>query len=375
MQENHLQGKRNKRNRRRKENGILIGSILLCLVTLTAVSVCLVMVFEYRAAQEKAVAVMQELEEAQVREAASYDQAEVDKMLAEAVKEATEKASEEASGQILDRMRKLMSSGESTTDMLRAFFPEEVVVADAGRYYFFPILEKLAKNTYDPSAFSLDEDGVMHYDKGGERISHKGIDVSRYQNKIDWGKVASDDVEYAFIRLGIRGYSEGKIQEDDRFQENIKGALKNGIGVGVYFFTQAVSELEAVEEAEFVLESITPYKIKYPIVLDVEEVSGKTSRADELSKEERTKYCIAFCERIKEAGYTPMIYGNLKTFMLLLDMEQLEAYDKWFAFYDEAYYFPYDFKVWQYTSKGRVAGIKGDVDLNISISLPGEAGE
>lgn len=366
MQENHLQGKRGKKRRRRGENSILAGSILLCIVTLTAVTICLVLVFQYRAIQQKNTAVMSELEAIRLKEEASYNQAEVDAMIESAVSEAKEEAGEEVKKGLLDGMKEFMTSGEGTTEMLRAFFPDEIVVADSGRYYFFPILEELAKNTYHPEAFVPDEDGVMHYYENGERISHKGIDVSRYQSKIDWEDVASDEVEYAFIRLGIRGYTEGEIMEDETFQDNIEGALKNDIDVGIYFFTQATSREEAEEEAEFVIESIAPYKVKYPVVIDVETVSGTEARGNALTSEERTAYCIAFCEKIKEAGYTPMVYGNLKTFTLLLNIEELEEYDKWFAYYDESYYFPYDFKIWQYTNKGKVAGIKGDVDLNIS---------
>ena len=324
------------------------------------------MVFQYRAVQQKNTAVMSELEAIRLKEEAAYNQAEVDAMVESAVKEAEEKTSEEVSGAFLNRMKELMTSGGGTTEMLRTFFPDEVVLADAGQYYFFPILEDLAKNTYNPESFMADGDGVVHYYEEGERISRKGIDVSRYQDKIDWEKVADDEVDYAFVRLGIRGYTEGEILEDETFQTNIEGALKNDIDVGVYFFTQAMSEEEAEEEAEFVIESIAPYKVTYPVVIDVEAVTSANARSNDLSKEDRTKYCIAFCEKVKEAGYTPMIYGNLKTFMLLLDIEQLEEYDKWFAYYDEAYYFPYDFKIWQYTNKGKVSGIKGDVDLNVS---------
>lgn len=373
MQENHLQGKRSKKKRRRSENSILAGSILLCIVTLTAVTICLVMVFQYRAVQQKNTAVMSELEAIRLREEAAYNQAEVDAMVESAVEEAEKKTGEEVKGEILGSIKEFMTSGQGTTAMLRAFFPDEVVVADAGQYYFFPILETLAKNTYDPDSFMADEDGVVHYYVDGERASRKGIDVSRYQDKIDWEKVAEDEVDYAFIRLGIRGYTEGEILEDETFQRNIKGALKNDIDVGVYFFTQAMSVEEAEEEAEFVIDSITPYKVTYPVVIDVEAVTSTNARGNDLTSEERTEYCIAFCEKIKEAGYTPMIYGNLKTFMLLLNIEKLEEYDKWFAYYDEAYYFPYDFKIWQYTNKGRVAGINGDVDLNISFEVPEEA--
>lgn len=372
MQENHLPGRRNRKKRRKSENSILVGSILLCIVTLAAVTVSLVLIFQYRAIQQKNTAVMSELEAIRLQEEASYSQAEVDAMLESAVEEAEEETSGKVREELLDRMKEFMTSGEGTTEMLRAFFPDEVVVADSGRYYFFPILEELAKNTYDRDAFQVDEDGIMQYYKDGERISHKGIDVSRYQDKIDWEKVASDEVEYAFIRLGIRGYTEGEIMEDETFQDNIRGALGNDIDVGVYFFTQAMSVEEAEEEAEFVIESIAPYKVTYPVVLDVEAVTSTRARGNDLTAAERTKYCAAFCEKIREAGYTPMIYGNLKTFMLLLNMEELEAYEKWFAYYDESYYFPYDFKIWQYTNKGRVDGIKGDVDLNISFEVPGE---
>ena len=366
MQENHLQGKRGRKKRRRSENSILAGSILLCIVTLTAVTICLVMVFQYRAVQQRNTAVMNELEAIRLDEEATYSQAEVDALIDNAVEEARQKAEAETGEAFLGQLKERMTSGEGTTDMLRYFFPDEIVVADAGQYYFFPILEELAKNTYDPEAFMADGDGVMHYYEDGERVSHKGIDVSKYQDKIDWEKVASDEVEYAFIRLGIRGYTEGDIIEDETFEDNIKGALKNDIDVGVYFFTQALSEEEAEEEAAYVIESIAPYQVKYPIVLDVESVTSTKARGNDLTREERTQYCIAFCEKIKEAGYTPMIYGNLKTFTLLLNIEELEDYDKWFAYYDESYYFPYDFKIWQYTNKGKVAGIKGDVDLNIS---------
>ena len=366
MQENHSQGKRGRKKRRRSENSILAGSILLCIITLTAVTVCLVMVFQYRAVQQKNTAVMSELEAIRLREEAAYNQAEVDALIESAVEETKEETSEEVSKAFLDRMKELMTSGGGTTEMLRTFFPDEIVLADAGQYYFFPILEDLAKNTYNPESFMADGDGVVHYYEEGERISRKGIDVSRYQEKIDWEKVAEDEVDYAFVRLGIRGYTEGEILEDETFQKNIEGALKNDIDVGVYFFTQAMSVEEAEEEAEFVIESIAPYKVAYPVVIDVEVVTSANARSNDLSKEERTKYCIAFCEKVKEAGYTPMIYGNLKTFMLLLDIEQLEEYDKWFAYYDETYYFPYDFKIWQYTNKGKVSGIKVVVDLNVS---------
>ena len=366
MQEKNLQGKKSQNKRRRSENGILIGSIILCLVTLSAITICLMMVFRYRAVQMETTVVMNELESIRMDETVTYTQGEVDAMIAHAVAEEAERTTKEVSDEFLDKLKELMLSGDGTTAMLRYFYPNDIVVADAGEYYFFPISDELAHHTYDLNKFVLDGNQIMHYYENGEEIARKGIDVSKYQGKVDWTKVASDDVDYAFIRLGNRGYTEGVILDDETFETNIKGARKNDIDVGVYFFTQAISVEEAEEEAQYVLDMIEPYKVDYPVVIDVEAVTNANARTRELTKEERTEYCIAFCEKIKNAGYEPMIYGNLKTFTLMLDIEQLEDYEKWYAHYDEEPYFPYEFKVWQYTDKGKVDGIDVDVDINIS---------
>ena len=366
MQDMNLRVKKHKRRRRRGENGILIGSIILCLVTLTAITITLIMVFRYRSIQMENTVVMNELEAIRMDETVTYTQNEVDAMIASAVTQTTDQTTQEVRTELLDKMKELMLTGDGALSMLRYFYPDEIVIADAGKYHFFPISEELAHHTYDMDKFIKDSDQVMQYYDNEKWISHKGIDVSKYQEEIDWEQVATDDVEYAFIRLGIRGYTKGEILEDENFEENIKGALRNDIAVGVYFFTQAVSTEEAEEEAQYVLDALEPYRVDYPVVIDVEAVSNANARTKDLTKEERPQYCITFCEKIREAGYTPMIYGNLKTFMLMLDLEQLEDYEKWVAFYDEPLYYPYAFKVWQYTDEGSVAGIEGKVDLNIS---------
>lgn len=366
MQDMNLQSKRHKRKHRRNENGIVIGSIILCLVTLTAITVCLIMVFRYRSVQMENTAAMNELEAIRMEEMVTYTQDEVDAMIANAVAENTDRTTEEVSKEFLDKLKELMLTSDGTLAMLRYFYPDEIVLADAGEYHFIPVSDELAHHTYDLNKFMKDENQIMGYHDQEHWTVRKGIDVSKYQDKIDWEAVASDDVEYAFIRLGIRGYTKGEILEDENFEDNIKGALRNDIEVGVYFFTQAINEEEAREEARYVLDALEPYEVNYPVVIDVEAVSNADARTKDLTVEERTQYCITFCEMIKEAGYTPMIYGNMKTFMLMLDIEQLEEYEKWVAFYDEPMYYPYAFKIWQYTDEGKVAGITGDVDLNIS---------
>ena len=223
-----------------------------------------------------------------------------------------------------------------------------------------------SKNDYVLENLNILEDGEVQYMQDGQVVSHKGIDVSKHQGNIDWTKVAADGVEFAFIRVGLRGYgTEGKLVEDEYFEQNVKGALQAGIKVGVYFYSQAITDEELLEEANLVLEKVKPYNIELPIVFDVEKVSGGKGRANELSVEERTRLTALFCQTIQDAGYKPMIYHNMEMGTLMLDLGQLEQYDKWFAYYNDDLYYPYAYKVWQYSEKGAVDGINEEVDLNI----------
>lgn len=256
--------------------------------------------------------------------------------------------------------------GGGPLTMLRQLFSENLIYYDETSYVFAPVLDSVKKHNLKSENFRKNDAGEMEYVEGSTVVSHKGIDVSKYQGNIDWNKVKADGVEYAFIRLGLRGYKSAEVVLDEYYKKNMQGANKACVKTGVYFFTQAVTVEEAVEEAEFVIENLKGYDISYPVVFDVEMIVGGDGRANTLSQEARTDICIAFCEKIKEAGYTPMIYGNVKCFTKLLDMPRLEEYEKWYAFYDDYMYMPYDVSVWQYSEKGSVKGIKGDVDMNIS---------
>lgn len=274
--------------------------------------------------------------------------------------------------EVLAYIRGSMQEGKSTVEILRELYPEQTVLVANGRYHFFDLHENLPPNLYSNDNFKVYENGIVEYNDGTV-TSKKGIDVSKFQGDIDWSSVKEDGVEYAFIRVGYRGYgAEGKLVTDETFEKNIKGATANGVNVGVYFFSQAVTEEEAIEEANYVLDAIEGYDVTYPVVIDIEEVTDPDARTADMTKEQWTKNCIAFCETIKAAGYTPMIYGNLKTFFIMLDMEQLTMYDKWFAQYDTSVYFPYEFKIWQYSESGKVIGISEDVDLNVSFYEPAQ---
>ena len=271
---------------------------------------------------------------------------------------------------IKDRMRELVTGEDgSPLKMLRSFFPENLIYSFENEYVFAPVLDEVTKHSLLDENFQKTEEGLMQYVENGTVTSHKGIDVSKYQGDIDWNTVREEGIEYAFIRLGLRGYESGKIVLDDFYDANMKGANEAGVRAGVYFFTQAVTVEEAQEEAAFVIEHLAGYDVSCPVVFDVERISGGKGRADQITREERTAITIAFCEAVRAAGYTPMIYGNVVCFTQLLDMPQLNAYEKWYAFYDDYMYMPYEVTCWQYTEKGRVDGIPNNVDLNISFKV------
>lgn len=212
-----------------------------------------------------------------------------------------------------------------------------------------------------------EKNGFKYYlDKEGNVNSRLGIDVSEYQPQVDWQQVKESGIDYAMVRLGYRGYGEaGTLVEDPLFRSHVEGASAAGLDVGVYFFSQAVNEQEVLEEAQFVLDRIAEYEIICPVVFDTEEIKFDTARTDNLTAKEFTDHCITFCDTVKEAGYDTMIYANMKWMAFTLELTRLTEYDKWYADYEPLPQCPYEFAMWQYTETGAVAGIEGNVDLNV----------
>jgi len=191
-----------------------------------------------------------------------------------------------------------------------------------------------------------------------------GIDVSKWNGNIDWTAVKNSGVSYVIIRCGYRGSSQGALIKDSKFEDNIKGAINAGLKVGVYFFSQAVDKNEAVEEASMVLECIKNYKISYPIFLDVEPSGG---RADSISTETRTEVCKTFCETIQSYGYTAGIYANKTWFAEKINTADLSGkYKIWLAQYAAEPTYTGRYDMWQYKATGKISGISGDVDMNLS---------
>lgn len=192
-----------------------------------------------------------------------------------------------------------------------------------------------------------------------------GIDVSKWNGDIDWQQVKEAGVEFAIIRAGYRGSVTGSLIEDPYFQYNMRAAANAGIPTGVYFFTQAVNEVEAVEEASAVLNLIAEYHLEYPIYIDTEGAGGN-GRADNLDPETRTLVCEAFCRTITNAGYSGGVYASRNWLTNNLDTEKLQDYRIWLAEYRSVPQYQGYYHMWQYTSKGKIGGISGNVDINIS---------
>lgn len=236
---------------------------------------------------------------------------------------------------------------------------------EEGVLQWVKIDNEFGRNSYDFTDALIEDEYFRYYTENGEVTSSVGIDVSRYQGSINWTQVKEAGVDFAFVRLGFRGYGNGKIVLDDTFSQNVSGALNNGIHTGVYFYSQATSYEEGVEEARFVLQNIRAYNIDLPIVLDTEDAENEDARTVGLTVEQRTDACLGFLETIYESGYPVMLYANLRWIALSLDVTKLHGYDIWFAQYADEPRLPYEYKVWQYSKDGYVPGISKPVDLNI----------
>lgn len=256
-----------------------------------------------------------------------------------------------------------------STEYLQLLLPDYIVYRDAGSYVFAPLDPAVPLHSYDWSRLTYYNHRTQYRDERFADVCY-GVDVSVYQKEIDWNRVAADGVSFAMVRIGYRGYTQGLLFQDEYAEANLQGALDAGLDVGAYFFSQAVTVEEAEAEADLVISVLDGYNVAYPVAFDMEEIND-AARTDTLTDEERTDIAIAFCQRIADAGYTPMIYGNLRWLVGRLQLNRLTAYPIWFAQYYDHPVLPYFFTMWQYTSSGRVDGIPGDVDLNICFTQYG----
>lgn len=227
------------------------------------------------------------------------------------------------------------------------------------------ILADLPKNTYQKERFRK-SGGILEYYQNNTKVSAVGIDVSKYQGDIDWEKVKSTGIDFAMIRMGVRGYSSGKVVMDENYVKNMEGALAQGIHLGIYFYSQAVSREEAVEEANYAVAAAEKYKISYPIVFYTEKIENDAARTDHMTPKMRAECAAAFCDTVKSYGYIPMIKAEKERFLKEIDLQKIKDYDWWLSDITAFSDFPYKYSMWQYADNGKVDGINGNVNLNIS---------
>lgn len=217
---------------------------------------------------------------------------------------------------------------------------------------------------YNSEDFYRDEYNFLNYNDPRYNCL-RGIDVSEYQSEIDWQAAKESGVQFAIIRLGFSSYANGSLHLDKYFEENIKGAKKAGLRVGVYFFSQAINADEAIEEANFVLKNIRGKGVDMPVAFDMEEVTESDDRIKNLTMLQKTEIADAFCTIIKNTGYNPVIYGNPSWIYASYNLSLLSHHPIWLAHYTDMTGFPYEYIMWQYSSTGNVGGVSTPCDLDL----------
>lgn len=232
--------------------------------------------------------------------------------------------------------------------------------------------QNIQRCQYKKELFKIDRKKKTATYNGDPNYKYRlGLDISRHDGEpIDWKAIKADGWEFIIFRIGWRGYESGILHTDEHFHNNIQGALKEGFDIGVYVFSQAINEAEAIEEADLCINELKNYKINLPIVFDPETITWEPARTDDITMEQVTKNTIAFCNRIKEAGYEPMIYSNITWEAKYFDLSKLSEYKLWFADYQYPPTSPYHFEFWQYGGEsakvpGFPKGRKVDVDMQL----------
>lgn len=255
---------------------------------------------------------------------------------------------------------------EEETESEEKELPTSIQVRHAdGTKEWVDVNEDIPRNKYDYANLTYQKP-FMNYKEDGKVVSKSGVDISANQGEVDFSKLKNAGCDFVMLKVGARGYSSGNLVRDANFKDNIKSAKKAGLDIGVYFCSQAVSKSEARDEADEILDAISGYSVKYPVAFVMETVDDDMARIEALDITERTQIAKAFMNRIEDAGYKAAIYGDKEWLLTMVDMDQLQDYDVWFAQDSDEPEYPYEFGLWQYDSDGKVKGITGDATLIMS---------
>lgn len=255
---------------------------------------------------------------------------------------------------------------EKEEDLSQNGTKTEVIYPD-GTSQWVMINAYIAKNNYDYTGLVYEEPHMRYY-ADGKKISRQGIKIDDSYGTINFIRVEEDGIDYCIIRIGKRGYATGVISMDENYLTYMKEAKEAGLGIGVSFYSQAVNEEEAIEEANLVVQALQQAEIKpdYPVIFDMELVNNDASRTEKLTKNQLTAITKAFCNTISQNGYTPAIYGNKYWLLRKLDLTQLSGYNIWLSKEGDVPDYPYEFAMWEYKQDAKIDGIAGNVSMSIS---------
>ena len=248
-----------------------------------------------------------------------------------------------------------------------------VAVIAVVAFFLWP-RSNVPQHNYDWSRLEGSGTFRSYTDEAGNE-AQLGVDVSYHNHYVNWSALADAGVDFAYIRCGWRGYTQGEMHTDPMAGINYNGARNAGIEVATYFFSQAITVEEAIEEADFACDFADSHKLShdYPIAFDMEENGVENERIGHLTTQERTDIAMAFCKRVEERGYTPIIYGNEKWLDGKFDLETIcNAYDLWLAEYAATPRPSHMFAMWQYCSDGKIEGNMKNIDMNLMFPKPAE---
>lgn len=259
-----------------------------------------------------------------------------------------------------------MEEEEKEEDLSQNGTKTEVIYPD-GTSQWVMINAYIAKNNYDYTGLVYEEP-YMRYYADGKKVSRQGVKIDDSCGTVNFVQVEEDGIDYCIIRIGKRGYATGAISLDENYLTYMKEAKEAGLGIGVSFYSQAVNEAEAIEEANLVVQALQQAEIKpeYPVIFDMELVNNDSSRTENLTKNQLTAITKAFCNTISQNGYTPAVYGNKYWLLRKLDLTQLSGYNIWLSKEGDVPDYPYEFAMWEYKQDAKIDGIAGNVSLSIS---------
>ena len=223
----------------------------------------------------------------------------------------------------------------------------------------------LSLHKYDFSGLVY-EKPLMKYFENSAKLSYVGVSISKEEGYIDYNKLKKAGIQYVMIRLGQRGYGSGQVSLDENYSDNMKRANDAGLDVGVYFYSQAITEAEAVEEANIVIEQLKEYEITYPVAFIMEKITDDSSRIENLTVNDKTKIATSFLSTIEAAGYNGVLYGTKEWLIKQLDLSKLKDYDTWLSQNTDVPDYPYKFTMWEYSKTNSIDGIAGNANLSIS---------